>query len=142
MRAGIWGIGLAVLALFIGACAGAQRHEGVLSMTVYYFPIAAETLTPITSANIQERGKRCEIQSAKDIGKIRDALRAASSPTSQNFSDKAVRVKILDTSSAGDGLSAVVEKEGEVRFSNGKEAQISHKGLETITKIIESKCKP
>lgn len=142
MRSCICGIGLAALALFFGACTGAQRHEGVSNMTIYYFPISAETLTPITSANIQERGKRCEVHSAKDIGKIRDVLRAASSPTSQNFSDKAVRVKILDTSSAGDGLSAVVEKEGEVRFSDGKEAQISQKGLETIKKIIETVCKP
>lgn len=111
-------------------------------MTVYYFPIEAETLTPVTSANIQERGKHCEIHSAKDIDKIRGVLHAASSPGSQKFSDKRVRVKILETSNSGDGLSAVVEKEGDVRFSDGKEAQISPRGLETIKKIIETECKP
>jgi hypothetical protein len=142
MRLDVWGIGLATLALLFGGCAGAQRHEGVSSMTIYYFPIEAETLTPVTSANIQERGKRCEIHSAKDIDKIRDVLLAAASPTSQKFSDRRVRVKIFETSNAVDGQSAVVEKEGEVRFSDGKEALISRKGLEVIKKIIATECKP
>lgn len=141
MRSDVWRVGLATVALFFGGCAGAQRYEGVSSMTVYYFPIEAETLTPVTSTNIQERGKRCEIHSVKDIDKIRDVLRAASSLTSQKFSDRTVRVKILETSNAGDGLSAVVEKGGEVRFSDGKEALISRKGLETIKKIIETECR-
>jgi hypothetical protein len=125
----------------IGGCGHAQRNEGVTKMTVYYFPIEAETLTPVTSANIQERGKRCEIHSAKDIDKIRDALRAASSHGSQKFSDRRVRMKISETSNSIDGLPAVVEKEGEVRFSDGREAVLSHKGFETIKKIIETECK-
>jgi hypothetical protein len=142
MRLNVWGIGLATLALFFGGCLGAQGHEGVSSMTIYYFPIDAETLTPITSANIQERGKRCEIHSAKEIEKIRVVLRAASSPASQTFSDRRVRMKISETSNSGAGLSAVVEKEGEVRFSDGKEAVLSRKGLEIIKKIVETECKP
>jgi hypothetical protein len=141
MRLHAWVLQLAVLAMAIGGCGHAQSNEGVTKMTVYYFPIEAETLTPVTSANIQERGRRCEIHSAKDIDKIRDVLRAASSPVSQKFSDRRVRVKISETSNSGDGLSAVVEKEGEVRFSDGKEAVLSRKGLETIKKIIETECK-
>jgi hypothetical protein len=111
-------------------------------MIVYYFPIEAETLTPVTSANIQERGRRCEINSAKDIDKIREILLAAPNPNSQKFSDERVRVKILGLSNAINGLSAVVEKEGDVRFSDGKEALISRKGLEVIKRIIATECKP
>ena len=142
MRLDVWAIGLATMALFFGGCTGAQGHEETSGMTVYYVPIDAETLTPVTSANIQERGKRCEIHSAKDTDNITDVLRAASSPASQKFSDRRVRMKISETSNSGDELSAVVEKEGEVRFSDGKEAVLSRKELKKIKKIIETECKP
>jgi len=111
-------------------------------MTIYYFPIGAETLTPITSTNIQERGRRCEIHSAQDIDKIKNVLRGAAKPKSQKFSDRAVRVKLLEPSNAGDELLAVVENEGEVRFSDGREGFISQKGLKTIKKLIEAQCRP
>jgi len=142
MRLNLWGINLATLALAIGGCCVAQGHEGLANMTIYYFPIGAETLTPITSTNIQERGRRCEIHSAEDVDKIKSVLRGAAMPTSQKFSDRAVRVKLLEPSNAGDGLLAVVENEGEVRFSDGREGLISQKGLKTIKKLIEAQCRP
>jgi hypothetical protein len=141
MRLDLWGIKLATLALAIGGCGVVQGHEGVANMTVYYVPFGVETLTPITSTNIQERGRRCEIHSAEDIDKIKSVLRGATKPPSQKFSDRRVRVKLLEPSNAGDGLLAVVEKEGGVRFSDGTEGSISRKGLETIKKIIESQCR-
>ena len=142
MRLDLCLIKLAILALAIGGCV-VQGHGGVANMTIYYFPIGAETLTPITSTNIQERGRRCEIHSAEDIEKIKNMLRGAAKPTSsQKFSDRAVRVKLLEPSNAGDGLLAVVENEGEVRFSDGREGFISQKGLKTIKKLIEAECKP
>jgi hypothetical protein len=110
-------------------------------MTIYYFPIGAETLTPITSASIQERGRHCEIRSGADIGKIKKVLHGASKPGSQKFSDRAVRVKLLEASSEGDRLLAIVENEGEVRFSDGTEGQISRRGLDTLKKVIESQCR-
>jgi hypothetical protein len=140
MRLDLWGIKLATLALAIGGCGGVQGRTGVATMTIYYFPLGAETLTPITSTNIQERGRRCEIHSTEDIGKIKKVLRGATKPASQKFSDRSVRVKLLEPSSVGDGLLAVVENEGEVRFSNGVEGAISRKGLETMKKIIEAQC--
>jgi hypothetical protein len=142
MRLDLWGIKLATLALAICGCGVVQGHEGVANMTIYYVPIGAETLTPITSTNIQERGRRCEIHSAQDIGKIKNVLRGAAKPTSQKFSDRAVRVKLLEPSNAGDELLAVVENEGEVRFSDGREGFISQKGLKTIKKLIEAQCRP
>jgi hypothetical protein len=141
MRLDLWGIKLATLALAIGGCGVVQGHEGVANMTIYYVPFGVETLTPITSTNIHERGRRCEIHSAEDIDKIKSVLRGATKPPSQKFSDRRVRVKLLEPSNAGDGLLAVVEKEGEVRFSDGMEGSISRKGLETIKKIIESQCR-
>jgi hypothetical protein len=142
MRLGLWGIKLATLALAIGGCGVVHGHEGVANMTIYYVPIGAETLTAVTSTNIQERGTRCEIHSAKDIDKIKSVLRGATKPPSQKFSDGRVRVKLLELSNASDGLLAVVDNEGEVRFPDGTEGLISRRGLETIKKIIEAQCRP
>jgi hypothetical protein len=141
MRLDLWGIKLATLALAIGGCGVVHGQAGVANMTIYYVPFGVETLTPITSTNIQERGRHCEIHSAKDIDKIKSVLRGAK-PASQKFSDERVRVKLLEPSNASDGLLAVIEKEGDVRFSDGKEGSISQKGLETIKKIIEAQCRP
>jgi|SRR6185437_358463 len=132
---------VATLAIAIGGCGRVQGSEGVKKMIVYYFPIGAETLTPITSASIQERGRHCEIRSSGDIGKIKRVLHDAAKPTSQKFSDSAVRVKLLEASSESERLLAVIENEGEVRFSDGTERQISSRGLETLKKVIESQCR-
>lgn len=141
MRLHLWLPQLAALAIVIGGCGRVQGNEGVTKMTVYYFPIGAETLTPITSASIQERGRHCEIRSGEDIGKIKKVLHDATKPASQKFSDKKVRVKIFEASSDSDRLLAIVENEGEVRFSDGTEGQISRRGLDILKKIIESQCK-
>jgi hypothetical protein len=137
-----WGIKLATLALAIGSCGVVQGREGVAEMTIYYVPFAVETLTPITSANIQERGKRCDVHSAEDIDKIKKVLRGATKPPVQKFSDGRVRLQLLEPSVAGDHVLAVVEKEGEVRFSDGTEGSISPKGLKTFKKIVEAQCRP
>jgi hypothetical protein len=142
MRLDLWGIKLATLALAIGGCGVVHGHGGVASMTIYYVPFEVETLTPVTSANIQERGERCNIHSTKDIDRIKSVLRGAVKPAPQKFSDKRVRVKLLEPSDASEVLLAVIEKEGEVRFSDGREGFISRKGLETVKKIIEAQCRP
>lgn len=110
-------------------------------MTVYYFPVGAETLIPITSASIQERGTHCEIRSGEDVRKIKKMLHDAVRPALQKFSDKKVRVKLLEASSEGDRLLATIENEGEVRFSDGREAQIPRGGLGVLKKVIESECR-
>src|ERR1035438_6723042 len=70
MELALWGIKLATLALAIGGCGVVQGHEGVANMTIYYVPFGVETLTPITSTNIQERGRRCEIHTARRAGGV------------------------------------------------------------------------
>ena len=107
------------LAIVFGGCSHVQGDAEVRKMTVYYFPIGAETLTPITSASIQERGRHCEIRSSEDVSKIKKVLHDAAKLASQKFSDSAVRVKLLEASSEGDRLLAIVENEGEARFSDG-----------------------
>ncbi len=132
---------LMTLATVIGGCGRVAADGGGERMTIYYFPLGAETLTPITSASIQERGRHCEIRSSEDIRKIRKVLHGSTKSVSQKFSDKLVRVKLLEASSEGDRLLAVVENEGQIRFSNGTERQISSKGLSNLKKVIESRCK-
>jgi hypothetical protein len=141
MRVDLWGIKLATLALAIGSCGVVHGHKGVASMTIYYVPFEVETLTPVTSDNIQERGRSCKIQSTKDIDRIKSVLRGAAKPAPQKFSDKRVRVKLLEPSDTSDVLLAVIEKEGEVRFADGTEGQISRRDLDTIKKVIESQCR-
>jgi hypothetical protein len=133
------GIALAVVVVVLGSNYGlrGQAREG--KMKVYYFPIGAETLTPVTSANIEERGRHCEISSAKDIYAIKNVLDSAK-PSSQNFSDRAVRVKLIEASDTGDKLLALVENDGAVRFATGKEGMISSKGMETLKKVIDPQC--
>jgi hypothetical protein len=135
-----WGIKLAALALIIGNGGAVKGGERAAKMTIYYVPFAVETLTPITSANIQERGKRCDVASAEDIIRIKNVLRAAAKPAPQKFSDKRVRVKLLEPSAAGAQVLAVVEKEGEVLFPDGTEGQLSQKDLKTLGKIVEDRC--
>ena len=137
-----WEIKLATLALAIGSCGVVQGREGVTKMTMYYVPFAAETLTPITSANIQERGRRCDVHRAEDIGKIKNVLSGATKPPFQKFSDQRVRLQVLEPSVVGDRVLAVVEKEGEVRFSDGSEGSLSLKDLETLKKIVKVQCGP
>lgn len=140
MRLRLCVLQLATLAMVIGGCGRIHGDEGAKKMTVYYFPIGAETLTPITSANIQERGRHCEIRGSGDIDKIKKVLHDAAKP-SQKFSDSAVRVKLFEASTEGDRLLAIVENEGEVRFSDGTGGKISPRGLDTIKKVIESQCR-
>jgi hypothetical protein len=118
-----------------------QGQEGIVKIKMCYFPIEAETLTPVTSANIQERGRYCEIHSAKDTEMIKSVLRGATKPSSHKFSDHRVRVKLIETSSEGDKLIAFVEKEGEVRFADGSEGTISPGGMKVFKNIINAQCK-
>ena len=133
------GIALAVVAVVFGNNCGLRGQEREGKMKVYYFPIGAQTLTPVTSANIEERGRHCEISSAKDIYAIKNVLDSAK-PSSQNFSDRTVRVKLIEASDTGDKLLALVENDGAVRFATGKEGMISSKSMETLKKIIDPQC--
>ena len=133
------GIALAVVVVVFGSNCGLRGQEREGKMKVYYFPIGAQTLTPVTSANIEERGRHCEISSAKDIYAIKNVLDSAK-PSSRSFSDRAVRVKLIEASDTGDKLLALVENDGVVRFATGKEGMISARSMETLKKVIDPQC--
>lgn len=136
-------IGLPVIfALALGCCSISKGYEGAAKMTIYYVPFDIETLTPITSTNIQERGRRCEIHNLKNIDKIKDIFLGATKPPTQKLSEGRARVKLLEPSDAREDLSAVVAKDGGVWFSDGSEGSISQKGVESLKNIIERQCKP
>jgi len=141
MKVLLWGIAFVALLVVTGYHFKLQGQEGKVKIKMYYFPVEAETLTPVTSANIQERGRYCEIHSAKDTEMIKSVLRGATKPSSQKFSDHRVRVKLIESSSAGDKLIAFVEKEGEVRFADGSEGTISPRGMKALKNIINAECK-
>jgi hypothetical protein len=141
MRSHLLVLALSTLGMVIGGCGRVRGNEGAKTMTAYYVEIGAETLTPVTSANIEERGRHCEIRSSGEIGKIERVLQGAAKPTSQKFSDMRVRVKLLEASSKEDRLVAIVENDGEVRFSDGTEGQISRSDLDTIKEVIERQCR-
>lgn len=131
---------LVVLGMILVSHCGLRGQGGEGKMTVYYFPIGEETLTPVTPANIEERGQRCEIHTTKDISKIKNVLSSAVRPSSHKFSDLAVRVKLVEASDAGDRLFAIVDHEGEVRFSDGTEGMLSPRSMKTLKKLIEAQC--
>jgi N-acetylglutamate synthase/N-acetylornithine aminotransferase len=61
-------------------------------------------------------------------------------PSSRSFSDRAVRVKLIEASDTGDKLLALVENDGVVRFATGKEGMISARRMETLKKVIDPQC--
>lgn len=132
---------LVVIAMVVGSGCHISSQEVNEMMKIYYVPIGAETLVPITSGDIQKKGHYCEMRTAKDIDTIHKVLKGAAKPSSQKFSDRAVRVKLIEASAAGDQLLAIIENEGEVRFADGSEGTISPRGMVTIKKIIESQCR-
>jgi hypothetical protein len=140
MRLHLLVLPLATLGMAIGGCGRVRENEKAKKLTAYYVEIGAETLTPVTSANIEERGRHCDIRSRGEIGKIERVLQGAAKPT-QKFSDMRVRVKLLEASSKEDRLVATIENDGEVRFSDGTEGQISRSDLDTIKEVIETQCR-
>lgn len=127
--------------LLCWGCDSSANSPNAVTFRVFYVPIGAETLTPVTSENIEQRGHRCDIRSTKDIRTIRKVLDSATSPTSfQKFTNLTVRVKLLEISATGGKLIAVVEKDGMVRFASGQERFISTEGMKSLKRVIEEQC--
>jgi hypothetical protein len=110
-------------------------------LRVYYFPIGAETLTPVTSENIDVRGTACVFKQG-DAAEIMRILGSATAVADgeQMFTDNAVRVKIVENrDDAGGDLVAVVENEGVVRY-RGVVQVLSAVALSDLKNVIESGC--
>lgn len=128
-------------AVVLVACCRSNGQKAFQPLRVYYVPIGAETLTAVTSANIEHRGARFEIQSAKDICAIMKVLDAATRPAPQKFTDMAVRVKLLEVTDKGDKLLALIENDGLVMFPAGEDGVIPSRGMNTLKKVIEAQFK-
>ncbi len=127
--------------LFCWGCDSSANSPNAVAFRFFYIPIGAETLTPVTSENIEQRGHRCDIRSTKDMHTIRKVLDSATSPTSfQKFTNLTVRVKLLEISATGGKLIAVVENDGMVRFASGKERFISIEEMKSLKRVIEEQC--
>jgi hypothetical protein len=128
---------LVVATLTIGACA-----KEAAMLTIYYFPLGAETLTPVTSENIESRGAKCVIAAPEEVGRIRAILDSAPSVSNSEaaFTNRAVRIKIIDGKGDGAKVAALIENEGGVRIGGGDRA-IPQGALAQLKAIVERHCK-
>jgi len=87
-------------------------------LRIRYAPIGAETLTAITTENIDVGGADCVLSAQADVSEIMKILDSAApvAPGEHRFTDKTVRVKIFEkVDDAGEHLMAIVENTGVVR---------------------------
>src|SRR5262245_46664242 len=86
--------------LFIALALAAVECQGASGMLhIYYVPIGAETLTPVTGEDIVERGRPCTIKGDAAISAVKSLLAAAkrrSGGAEPLFTNKAVRAKVLE----------------------------------------------
>lgn len=133
---------IAQFLVLVGGCSSTTIAKGERMLRIHYFPIGAETLTPVTTENIEKRGERCEISSPEDVARIKHILGSAvaASRPEEAFTDKAVRVKMLEGTGGGQALIAVVENEGTVRQA-GTDNVLSPAALKELKRLIERRCK-
>jgi hypothetical protein len=134
------GIALAIVALVFGSGCHLNSQKAKEMMKVNYVPIGVETLTPVTSANIEARGRYCEIRSDREIFAIKKVLNSAVRSSSQEFTDLVLRVKLIEVFDTGNTLLTLVENDGRVRFANGEGGLISSRNMDTLKKVIETQC--
>lgn len=110
---------------------------------VYYFPIGAQTLTAVTSENIEKRGHEGVIDSQEEIDLIKKILSSANPPSvsSLGFTDQAVRVKLIEKTPQSANVIAIVEDEGFVKLADGQGKVLAPKELAALKKLVESHCK-
>ena len=126
-----------IVVLFICLGTGCKKAEHLLR--VYYFPFGAQTLTPVTSDNIEKRGDSCLVDTERKAIAVK-ALLAKAKPVSDpedGFTNKAVRAKIIEE--GGAGLIGLVEEDGRVR-AGSQDGLLSPGDIRSLKKIIESVC--
>lgn len=108
-----------------------------MTMKVYYVHIGVETLLPVTSDEIEEKGRYCAIDSLEDIKRIRKLINNAVRSPGEVFSDKTTRVKLIDSDGS---MMAFIDNYGGVRFRDGRQGKITGRDLKTLKNVIESRC--
>lgn len=133
----------AVLFTGFGCKRSKQREVGGYVIQAYYIPIGVETLTAVTSENIENRGNRCLIDSKGDIELLKKLIASGRSPSAPDdvFTNKGVRVKLIEKTPQGSTLLAIVENEGYVRRADGHDRVITPKDLAALKQLMENHCK-
>jgi hypothetical protein len=108
-------------------------------LTIYYFPIDAETLRPVTSENIEQRGARCRITDPSEVRRL-EAILASARAAEAVFTNRAVRIKIIDERASRMKVKAIVEKEGGVRIG-ATDRFIEESALAELKTMVERRCR-
>jgi hypothetical protein len=116
--------------------------QGGAVLSIQYVPIGIETLTAVTSENVEQRGASCVVTRPSDVAEIKRII-ASASPVARDedmFTNMAVRVRILEKSrEGGERLFAIVENHGPVRCGNANQV-LSEKALADLKRLIEGAC--
>jgi len=109
---------------------------------VLYFPMETETLTPVTTENIDKRGGVCTISSGEVVSRIRNLIAGATPDTSgdRGFTDRAVRIKLVEVAQGrAELVLAVVEDDGAIRGPGG-DGHLSGQALDELRRLVEAAC--
>jgi hypothetical protein len=111
-------------------------------LKVYYFPIDAETLTPVSSDDIEKLGGPFTISNSNVVSEVKKLFESAVAPTKAEhaFSNRKVRVKVLENTGRGDEVIAIVENEGVIRRGN-TDRVLSEDAMKRLKEILEATCK-
>jgi len=142
LRTNLCSAALAAWMAFAGAHTGMAQTSRE-NIRVFYVPIGMETLKPVTSENIEKRGRACLIEATGAIKEIRKILAEAQPPArpEQRFTNTTVRVKIAEAQhTAGrQDVIALVEDDGLSRIGD-KDYVLSRERLLRLKRLIESSC--
>jgi hypothetical protein len=124
-----------------GSSAPAEGSTKRVRLKIFYVSIGSETLTPITSENIEKRARPCIVVSQPDVTRIKKIIGTVVPPSSdQTFDDKRVRVKMVEEEADGaDDLLAIIDNEGEMRTRTGR-AHLANSTLQQLKNAVEKVC--
>lgn len=121
------------------ACCGchfnAQGYKSAIKL--YYVNIGVQTLVPVTSAEMTEKGRYCEIQSSREVETLQWAFDMSADSSDSGFSDKSVRVKLVHEDGS---LIGFIDNYGGTRFADGHDGRLSPFQLQSLKQIIEKRC--
>jgi len=122
-------------------CASTDDRTGGNVFTIYYFPLDAETLTPVTTQNIESRGGRCFVRAENDVNRIKKIVASANRVKIQkhSFSDKRVRVKIVESKKGAETVISI-ESDGVVKQGDVIR-MLSQEALGELKMLVEHFCR-
>jgi len=107
-------------------------------LKLHYFPIDAETLTPVTAESILRRGDVCTVSNPEDEERL-TALIASAQSSNEPFFAKLVRLRIdKETPGGPPVLVAIVDKQGNLERGALGRARLSPEGFVSLKSLVES----